>query len=192
MYKDPVSLHDTPCRLVLLWSHACIPEDADFDEEAFTKELTAEVQKMSDQGSETTSTFDETSVEVQSLKQNLKRLEVQLATKDEIIKDMHAQIKAMRAMHEEDAEDEEEEQDANASRIPGDTPAVRQRVRRLCRRRANGKLVVPEAVHEAWQNPGPQRDNLIRVYLANGCDKVRLGEYKTVYFTLVGMYIFLR
>ena len=144
---------------------------------------------MSDQGSETTSTFDETSVEVQSLKQNLKRLELQLATKDEIIRDMHEQIKAMRAMREEDMEDEDEEElGAKASRIPGDTPAVRQRLRRLCRRRASGKLIVPEAVHEAWQNPGPQRDNLIRVYLASGCDRVGLGSSKAVYLILVIMY----
>ena len=49
--------------------------------------------------------------------------------------------------------------------------AARQRLRRLCERRADGSLAVPEDVHAAWKAGGASREGLLKVYVGAGHDK---------------------
>ena len=97
--------------------------------------------------------------ELAEMSQKLERLESQQKERGKLGEDAHA--------HDHDDDDDDDHDDG----CDGASQAIKQKVRRLCRRRANGSLIVPEAVHQAWKNPGPSRDNLIKLYLKNGCQK---------------------
>ena len=49
--------------------------------------------------------------------------------------------------------------------------AAKQRLRRLCRRRANGKLAVPESVHLKYVAGGSERDQLLKLFMKGDCNR---------------------
>ena len=49
--------------------------------------------------------------------------------------------------------------------------ASRQRLRRLCERKADGSLLVPESIHQAWKSGGQARENLLQVYVGSSFNK---------------------
>ena len=51
------------------------------------------------------------------------------------------------------------------------TPAARQRLRRMCRRRANGTLAVPEEVHKKYAAGGSEREGLLKLLIKSGFNK---------------------
>ena len=66
---------------------------------------------------------------------------------------------------------------ADKAKCPSDeedmvaTPAARQRLRRLCRRRANGTLTVPEEVHKKYAAGGSEREGLLKLLVKSGFNK---------------------
>ena len=53
--------------------------------------------------------------------------------------------------------------------------AARQRLRRLCERKADGSIAVSEDIHQQWVSGGANRDKLLRIFIDTGLDKVRVG-----------------
>ena len=49
--------------------------------------------------------------------------------------------------------------------------AARQRVRRMVKVRADGTCAVPQHVVDQWNKQGKSREQLIRVFMEQGCDK---------------------
>ena len=54
--------------------------------------------------------------------------------------------------------------------------AARQRLRRLCEKKADGSLQVNEDVHQMWASGGSTRDKILRIFIENGLDKVRVDK----------------
>ena len=52
--------------------------------------------------------------------------------------------------------------------------AARQRLRRLCERKGDGSLSVGEDIHQMWAGGGAGRDKLLKIFMENGLDKVRI------------------
>ena len=49
--------------------------------------------------------------------------------------------------------------------------AARQKLRRLCRRRANGSLIVPLEVHQKYAAGGQERDQLLKLLIKNNLQR---------------------
>ncbi|CAE7893247.1 unnamed protein product [Symbiodinium necroappetens] len=49
--------------------------------------------------------------------------------------------------------------------------AAKQRLRRLCERRADGRLQVPEEIHDQWKAGGASRERLLKIWVGSGMDK---------------------
>ena len=123
----------------------------------------------------TSSTADEESWKVQKLTKHLQNLQLELAKRDALLADMSKKLDSLQKKRgKADAGDEDEDvhdDDDDGKNISGATQAVKQKLRRFCRRRANGSLLVPDEVHKAWSTPGKSRDNLIRIFLKADCQK---------------------
>ena len=122
---------------------------------------------LSEGASETTSTTDDDS-RVKALTEALKNLQLELQKRDRQLAEMKLKIEHMEKDRRPAGDGDSSDEDDGPSSTE---QAVKQRLRRMCRKRKNGSLIVPVAVYEAWKNPGPSRDNLIKVYIKNGCKK---------------------
>ena len=148
------------------------------DPDSFLKELADEMAK-SDGLSDSTTTTDEDASKVKVLSETLRNLQLELNKRDSMLAEMRVKMAAMQAASSKQAStslppaDAASEEEDGEEALEGGTSdqAVKQRLRRMCRRRKNGTLAVPLAVHNAWKNTGPSRDELIKVFMKNGCRK---------------------
>ena len=49
--------------------------------------------------------------------------------------------------------------------------ASKQRLRRLCQKKADGTCQVPKEIHEQWAQGGQSREGLLKIFVENGMDK---------------------
>ena len=49
--------------------------------------------------------------------------------------------------------------------------AAKQPLRRMCERRADGRLKVPEEIHDQWKAGGASRERLLKIWVGSGFDK---------------------
>lgn len=85
-----------------------------------------------------------------------------LAEKEAEINNLHVETQSLRATLE--ASEPEVTADPSAD-------ADRKRLERLCKRRANGTLVVPEHIHEKWKQGGQGRQELRKLLMEANYDK---------------------
>ena len=122
-------------------------------------------------------------------------MQMELQRKNKELAEMSKKLELLESRQKECREhpqDERDDDDDNDDEGPdGATAAIKQKVRRMCRRRANGSLIVPEAVHQAWKNPGPSRDNVIKLFMKNGCQKDPMFLNLSL-STYIHIYIYIR
>ena len=160
MYRTPVVQDSHDVMLQELEEHLKAPPDV-----------------MSDG---TSSTAEDDSYKIQALSQALKQMQFELSKRDKKIEQMEkmlasktdapasaagAAVDRPPTLEEEEAEEEVTEKKTSEAR--------RQQLRRLCIRKANGKLKVPEHIHRDYMAGGAARDKLMRVFIDSECKKVR-------------------
>lgn len=90
-----------------------------------------------------------------------------------------AQAKAA-TLQPEDAVDAVEAEEPDVDVLASDAPSVdagRKKLDRMCKRRANGSLAVPQHVHDEWAKGGAARADLRKLLMDCGLDKA-LGFFK--------------
>ncbi|CAE6953680.1 unnamed protein product [Symbiodinium sp. CCMP2592] len=79
------------------------------------------------------------------------------------------------------ASEEPEDDDGDGCGNHPEVSQARQQLRRFCKRRANGSLLVPEDVHNKFWSGGAERAKLLTLFLKNGRDKsMFLKEVKVI------------
>ena len=121
----------------------------------------------SDAGSTTTATDEETTRQVAVLSQALKNMQLELKKRDEQILSMSKRLQEVGVAKEAPVHDDESSREDSVN-----MEAARSKLGRLCRKKANGRLKVPESVHEEWLKAGEARNRLMATFLKHNQDKV--------------------
>ena len=102
--------------------------------------------------------------------ENAKALDAEIAS-------LHEQLERAKAQIPQEVIDVDGSEPVNAgsaesaAAAPVSQAAAKQRLRRLCERKADGTLQVPEDIHTAWKEGGASRDRLLKVYVRSGMCK---------------------
>lgn len=89
--------------------------------------------------------------------------------KDMQIHDLQAETANMRASIEAHGSDPGDTGATGADEVANE--AIRKRLDRLCKRRSNGTLLVPDHIHEKWKQGGEGRKELRKLLAEAGYDK---------------------
>lgn len=103
------------------------------------------------------------SLHVRTLETKVEHQSQTLAEKESEISNLHVETASLRATLEA-SEPEVTAADPSAD-------ADRKRLERLCKRRANGTLVVPEHIHEKWKQGGQGRQELRKLLMEANYEK---------------------
>ena len=108
---------------------------------------------------------------VQLLQTQLAEQSKQNARLHALMEEQAVELAKLRAEKSSPAEAPEETREASAESSGVSFEAARQRVRRLVKVRADGTCAVPQHVVDQWNKQGTSREQLIRVFMEQGCDK---------------------
>ena len=135
--------------------------------------------KPRDACSDEASTATASSEYIANMDAKYKALQEALLAKDDVIASLRQQVEQLTLASRAEASTVPRPEPVEAP-APVDEPvepqvvtsaAARQRLRRLCERRLDGSLAVPEDVHAAWKAGGSSREGLLKVYVGAGHDK---------------------
>ena len=109
------------------------------------------------------------SIQLGKMEREIENHKATITEKDREIHDLQAETANMRATLEANGSDPGDTGATGAEDVA--TEAMRKRLDRLCKRRSNGTLQVPEHVHEKWKQGGEGRKELRKLLADAGYDK---------------------
>ena len=137
------------------------------------KELEEHFEKAS-QGSTGSTGEDATVAELTKALQDLK---LQLSHQSSVMEQQSLQIQALKEAPAPAARSTKPPENAEASTKEADEPerpsfeAAKQRLRRMCKVKANGKVSVPDHVLTEWNKQGSARTALVTLFLEKNCQE---------------------